>query len=159
APRAVRRVVLCCTFTKLRWNTLRVANAVLTVTPGSIFSFTAPLSMRVVCGPVGDGSHHPFFDASRNADKRGVIKRTGWQIGRDFSPDIAAVKQPMLILMGARDRFVPNASREVAKLRQLLAHQDATVRVIPDAGHVILPSAAIACVVEEIGAFLDGTVV
>jgi pimeloyl-ACP methyl ester carboxylesterase len=122
---AVRRVVLCCTFTKLRWNTLRVANAFLSVTPRSIFSATAPISMRVVCGPVGDGGHHPFFEASRNANKAGVIKRTGWQIGRDFSPDIAAVKQPMLILMGARDRFVPNASREVAKLRQLLAHQDA----------------------------------
>lgn len=150
----VRRVVLCCTFTRLRWTTMRVSNTLLAITPRSLFAATAPTMMKLVCGPVGDGANHPFFEASRRADKHGVLKRTAWQIGRDFSPDIAAVQLPLLVLMGARDRFVPDIDREIDTLRSLLAGRNASVRTVADAGHVLLPSSAIAFAAETISEFL-----
>jgi pimeloyl-ACP methyl ester carboxylesterase len=151
----VRRVVLCCTFTKLRWTTMKISNAMLSITPNAIFSATSPTLMKLVCGPVGDGKNHPFFEASRRAEKAGVIKRTAWQIGRDFAPDIAAVRSPMLVLMGAKDRFVPDIDRELSTLREILAERDASVHTVPEAGHVLLPSQAVAFAAEKIDEFLN----
>jgi pimeloyl-ACP methyl ester carboxylesterase len=152
---AVRRVVLTCTFTRLNWIKLRLSNFLLRLTPNWLYRLTSPLIMKIVCGPVGDGKHHPFFAASRRSDKKAVIKRTAWQIERDFSADLLKIQSPLLILMGEKDRFVPNASREIEKLRRLFAGRPAQVVSIPNAGHVLLPSAAIAFAVSQIEAFLN----
>lgn len=150
----VRRVALCCTFTRLRWNALRASNAMLGVTPRPLFRLISPLAMRVVCGPVGDGARHPFFAASRDADPRGVRKRTAWQIGRDFASDLARIRRPLLVLMGDHDRFVPDAPGEIARLGRLFAgHDDARVEVLRGAGHVILPSSAVADAATRLEAF------
>lgn len=149
-----RRIVLCCTFTRLRWTALRVSNALLRLTPGPVYRAIAPLSMAIVCGPVGDGADHPFFAASKAARKEGVIKRTAWEIGRDFRADLARVRSSLLVLMGEKDRFVPNVADEVERLERLFGGRDARIRLIPGAGHVVLPSKAIQFVIREIETFL-----
>ena len=150
----VRKVVLTCTFTRLGWNTLRLGNLMMGITPNWLYRLTSSLLMKAICGPVGDGKKHPFFIASRNSDKRAVIKRTAWEINRDFSTDLIKIQSPLLILMGEKDRFVPNVEREIAKLRHIFARHPAKVISIPNAGHVLLPSAAIAFAVDKIEGFL-----
>jgi pimeloyl-ACP methyl ester carboxylesterase len=85
----VRRVVLVSTFTALRWRALAAGNAVLRWTPGWLYARTAAPLMALVCGPVGDGHDHPFFDAVRVSDPGDARKRTGWEIGRDFAVELS----------------------------------------------------------------------
>ena len=142
---SVRKVILSCTFTKLRWRVLRLSNVFLRVTPGWIYRMTTRPTMTLVCGPVGDGTNHPFFEASKNSDKAGVIKRTSWQINRDFGDDLVKIDSPCLILMGAKDRFVPNAEKEVEKLQKLFMGSPIRIVPIPEAGHVRLRGAGREC--------------
>lgn len=139
----INRVALMCTFTKLRWRTLRVSTFMMGITPDWLYRITTIPIMAAVCGPVGDGWDHPFFAASRAAEKQRVRKRTAWQIDRNFSPILEGIQAPLMVLMGENDRFVPDAGEEIAKLRRLLSGDDAEVRTIPEAGHVFLPSDAI----------------
>ena len=151
----VRKVVLTCTFTNCRSNLLRMVVALSTLTPTWLYRLTSWLSIALSCGPVGDGGHHPAFAAARGADQKSIAKRTAWQIDRDFAHDLVRIQTPLLILMGARDRFVPDAQKEIAKLRAMFAPQPtAKVDVIPNAGHIFLPSAAIALAVAKIEEFL-----
>ena len=111
--------------------------------------------MIVLCGPLGDGRDNPAFAAARKADQAGVARRTGWEIDRDFALDLAKIRLPLLVLMGEQDRFVPNAKREVEKLRALFADRPAQVETIPKAGHIFLPTAAVTLAIEKISAFLE----
>lgn len=152
----VRRVVLMATFTKLSWTRLRISTFMMRLTPRWLYRMTTRPLMAMVCGPVGDGRDHPFFAASRASDPKGVLKRTRWQIGRDFSADLRQLEGlPTRILMGMKDRFVPDAQKEVGKLQQLFASHPETVIPIAGAGHVFLPSTAIASAVEHLEEFLS----
>ena len=151
----VRRVVLIGTFTRLRWKMLRLSNLVTRITPRPLYRLTAGPLMALVCGPVGDGRDHPFFAAAKLSDPAGVVRRTAWEIGRDFSSDLSRLKQPALVLMGARDRFVPHINGEIIKLRTLFSGRKVKVVAIPHAGHVLLPSAAIVAAVAQIEGFLS----
>jgi len=151
----VRRVALTCTFTILRWTALKWVATLSRLTPGPLYRLTSPLTIALSCGPVGDGWNHPAFAASRNGDKNIIAARTMWQVNRDFGPDLTRIQQPLLILMGEQDRFVPNAGREIKKLRQMFANHWARIDTIPDAGHILLPSAAIASAIAKIEAFLQ----
>jgi pimeloyl-ACP methyl ester carboxylesterase len=150
----VRSVVLIGTFTRLRWRVLGLSRLSATLLPRWFYQLTSAPVMAFVCGPVGDGWRHPFFAAVRASNPAGIAKRIGWEIGRDFSVDLLRVRQPTLVLMGDRDRFVPNIGEELAKLRRLFADRPATVITIPGAGHVLLPSASITTAVAEIERFL-----
>ena len=151
----VRKVALTCTFTVLRWNLLRVVVALSNVTPRWLYRWTSPLTIAVSCGPVGDGRQHPCFAGTQQADPKVIARRTAWQIGRDFALDLARLQGPLLILMGDSDRFVPNAAREIAKLRQLFVNQPtARVESVPGAGHIFLPSMAIKYAAGKIEEFL-----
>ncbi len=151
----VRKVVLTCTFTVCRGQLLRLVVLLSKITPAWLYRATAPLTIAVSCGPVGDGRQHPAFEAARRADQTAAARRTAWQIDRDFAVDLARIQSPLLILMGDHDRFVPNAPREIAKLRQLFAPQPtAHIEVVPDAGHIFLPSAAIRLASTRIDEFL-----
>lgn len=151
----VRCVALMSTFTELNATQLRLATVVMRLTPDWLYRLTAPLAMAYVCGPVGDGGEHPFLAASRSSNKAMVIKRTRWEIGRDFSPDLARITQPTLVLMGKRDRFVPDAGDAFRTLQQLFARPDARVVQVPGGGHVFLPTPAIAYAIRKIHTFLD----
>jgi pimeloyl-ACP methyl ester carboxylesterase len=151
----VRKVVLTCTFTILHWRLLRLVVALSKFAPAWLYRLTAPLTIALSCGPVGDGGQHPAFAAARKADKDVVARRTAWQIDRDFAIDLARIQTPLLILMGDSDRFVPDAQREIAKLRHLFAKQPAArVDAIPGAGHIFLPSIPIQLAVAKIEEFL-----
>ena len=149
----VRRVALIATFTKLRWNVLRVSNFFARLTPRPLFRLTVGPLMAFVCGPVGDGRRHPFLPAVRRSHPGDAARRTAWQIGRDFAVELRKVRQPTLVLMGADDRFVPDAAREIRKLRGIFG--DDAVVPIAGAGHVLLPTPAIERAVKEIEAFLE----
>ena len=153
----VRKVALTCTFTRLGWTVLRLGKFLMQLAPAWLFRITLPRLMKYACGPVGDGNQHPFFNAARHSDKTAMIKRTKWEINRDFSADLGKIQVPSLILMGEKDRSVPNAAREIEKLRRLFADRPAQVISIPNAGHVLLPSAAIAFAADKIEEFLQRT--
>ncbi len=148
----IRKVVLIGTFTRLRWRTLLLSNLITSIMPRWLYRLTAAPLMAMICGPVGDGRRHPFFAAARLSDPAGTMKRTTWEIERDFSGDLLQIHIPTLILMGEEDRFVPDIRREVSTLHSLFADRSAKIVTIPHAGHVFLPAAAIksaACTIEE----------
>lgn len=152
---AARRVVLVGTFTRVADTRLRVNNLLVAVSPRRVYQALAPLLMGWVCGPVGDGRHHAFFRHVRRSDPSQVVKRTRWEIGRDFAPELAKITAPTLVLMGARDRFVPDIDEQLDVLRGLVARPGSEVRSIADAGHVLLPRAAVDAAVAAAEAFLD----
>lgn len=147
----VRRIVLIGTFTRVRDATLRVANALSAISPYCLQRTTAPALLAVTCGPVGDGRRHGFFAASRKSNFSRTRRRTGWQVARDFSSLLRRLDRPLLVLLGARDRFPPRSDAE--RVRATVEPRGRVVS-IPDAGHVLLPSPAIERAVAEIGAFL-----
>ena len=151
----VRKVALCCTFTHPRWTMLRLTVLVLRLAPRWLYRLTSDPAMILICGPVGDGREHPAFAAARDGSQAGAARRTDWEINRDFSADLVQIQQPLLILMGEQDRFVPNAQQEVEKLRALFSNRDAQVDTIPNAGHIFLPSDAIALASDKIVHFLE----
>lgn len=148
----VRNVVLIATFTRARSTALRVSNLAARLSPRPVYRLMVVSLMSWVCGPVGDGRHHPFLAAVRRSNPRESGRRTAWQIGRDFTSDLRALRQPTLVLMGDQDRFVPDIQSELRALRSIFGPQ--RVVAIPDAGHVVMPSAAIDRAVAEIEAFL-----
>jgi pimeloyl-ACP methyl ester carboxylesterase len=150
----IRRVVLISTFLRLNDFKLRLSNMLTSSGPRWLYRLLSRPILEWSCGPVGDGHDHPFFAWSADSDPERIVKRTGWEIGRDFRTDIAHVPQPMLVLMGEKDRFVPNASGEIEALKKLLAGRDADVIAVPGAGHVLLPTPAIDFAVSRIAEFL-----
>lgn len=150
----VGKVVFACTFTKLNWNKLKLSNFILRLTPDRLYKLSSPSIMAMVCGPVGDGKKHPFFEASKNSNKAGVIKRTRWEINKDFAEDLVKVDTPSLFLMGEKDRFVTSAKDEIDRLKRLFTDHPAKIVSIANAGHVLLPSAAISTAVTQIEKFL-----
>jgi pimeloyl-ACP methyl ester carboxylesterase len=151
----VRRVALMSTFTRTRTVSLWLSALITRLSPRKIYCATTPRLMAVACGPVGDGGKHPFLTGVANSDQEGVARRTKWQIGRDFAPRLGGIPQPTLVLLGAADRFVPRRKREFGRIRSQFTGFDDRVVVIPDAGHVFLPSAAIDRAVTEIENFLS----
>jgi pimeloyl-ACP methyl ester carboxylesterase len=147
----VRRTVLIGTFTRVRDRAVRVATTASTFTPRALQELTTPPLMALVCGPVGDGRRHPFFAAVRASDPASGRKRTRWQAGRDFAPLLERVDGPLLVLLGERDRFPPRGDQD--RVRAAVAGRGRVVG-IPGAGHVLLPSAAIARAADEIEGFL-----
>jgi pimeloyl-ACP methyl ester carboxylesterase len=150
----VRRVVLISTFLELNDFKLRLNNLLASLSPRWLYRLLTRPALAWQCGPVGDGHDHPFFARSADSDPALIVKRTRWEIGRDFHNDIAAIAQPLLVLMGEQDRFVQNAKREIDELTRLLAHRQAQVVAVPKAGHVFLPTPAIEFAVSWITEFL-----
>jgi pimeloyl-ACP methyl ester carboxylesterase len=147
----VRRIVLIGTFTRVRDATLRVANGLSMISPYALQRSTAPGLMALACGPVRDGRGHPFFCAARRSVFSRTRRRTGWQVGRDFSSLLRRVDRPLLVLLGDRDRFPPPGD---AQRVRAVVEPRGRVAFIPGAGHVLLPSAAIARAAREIEEFL-----
>lgn len=148
------RIALVGPFTVLDSRRLRGVKRLTELMPRRLYQATAPLLMGWVCGPVGDGRRHPFFGWIRRSDAHQVAKRTGWEIDRDFTPEIKKLTQPVLVILGTDDRFVVSVGQEVAALSAALQNPDAEVRLIPGAGHVLLPSRAVSEAVRLIEHYL-----
>ena len=153
-PEAVRRVVLIATFTRTRAIAVRLSAAFTRITPRPVYRRTTPALMRLTCGPVGDGGDHPFLDGVANSEQEGVARRTRWQVGRDASALLRAITQPVAVFLGGSDRFVPNRRREFARIASIFSRPGDRVTVIAGAGHVLLPSAAVAEAIAGIEDFL-----
>jgi pimeloyl-ACP methyl ester carboxylesterase len=151
----VRRVALMSTFTRTRTVSLWLSALTTRWSPRKIYRAATPRLMTLACGPVGDGASHPFLAGVANSDQEGVARRTKWQIGRDFSDRLGGIPQPALVLLGDADRFVPRRRREFARIRAQFTGAGDRVVLIPDAGHVFLPSPAIDRAVAEIERFLS----
>lgn len=147
----VRRVALIGTFTRVRDLAVRLGVRLSALAPRALQDLTTAPLMAVICGPVRDGRHHPFFAAVRASEPSSGRKRTLWQAGRDFAPLLGSIDRPLLVLLGERDRFPPRGDQ--ARVRSALG-KGARVVNIPSAGHVLLPSAAVAQAVGEIERFL-----
>jgi pimeloyl-ACP methyl ester carboxylesterase len=150
----VGRVVLMSTFTRTRTVSLWLSALITRLSPRKIYRATTPRLMALACGPVGDGGNHPFLAGVASSDQKGVARRTKWQIRRDFSSRLGSIPQPTLVLLGGDDRFVPRRRREFGRIRGQFTGGGDRVVVIPDAGHVFLPSAAIDRAADEIERFL-----
>jgi pimeloyl-ACP methyl ester carboxylesterase len=150
---ACDRLALVGPFTVLDSRRLRGARWVTALLPRRLYELAAPLLMGWICGPIGDGWRHPFFRWIRSSDPRQVVKRTGWEIDRDFSLDLKKLTQPTLVLLGAKDRFVPDVDDEAAALITALSNSESEVRLIPEAGHVLLTSGAVREAVQLIETF------
>ena len=146
----VRRVALIATFTRVRGVALRLSALVTRYTPRPLYRLTTPSLMRLACGPVGDGGHHPFLAGVAASDQEGVARRTRWQVGRDATPMLAGISQPVAVFLGDRDRFVPRREREVARIRAIFDRDGSHVVGVAGAGHVMLPSSAVAAVADGI---------
>jgi len=147
----VRRIVLIGTFTRVRDAVLRATNGLSALSPYALQRTSAPGLMAVACGPVGDGRRHPFFAASRRSVFSRTRRRTGWQVGRDFSSLLGRLDRPLLVLLGGSDRF---PARGDAKRVRAAVAPGGRIVTIPEAGHVLLPSAAVERAAAEIDAFL-----
>ena len=151
----VAKVALMCTFTKLNWNKLRLSNFFMAAMPDFLYKASSGPTMAYVCGPVGDGKNHPFFESSKAAPKKNIVKRTAWQIGRDFAKDLEKAEKPVLIIMGEKDRFVRNPGKEIDRLREIFRGKDAIIKTTPKGGHVFLNSSSIKFAVSELNKFYD----
>lgn len=148
----VRRVALIGTFTRVRDLPVRLGVRLSALAPRAFQELTTPPLMALICGPVRDGRHHPFFAAVRASEPASGRKRTLWQAGRDFAPLLSGIDRPLLVLLGNRDRFPPRGDQERVRAA---VRQGARVVGIPDAGHVLLPSAAVVQAADEIERFLE----
>ncbi len=153
-PSSVRRVVLVAPFSRVRNNALRVSALATRLTPRWMYRRTTPTLMAVACGPVGDGKRHPFLSGVAESDQSGVARRTRWQIGRDVTDLLRSIEQPVAMVLGGSDRFVPRRKREFEHLAEIFSRPDDRVSVIDDAGHVLLPSAAVDKAARLIDEFL-----
>lgn len=151
----VNKVALMCTFTKLNWSKLRLSNFFMATMPDFLYKASSGPTMAYVCGPVGDGKDHPFFESSKIAPKKNIVKRTAWQIGRDFAEDLKRVEKPLLIIMGEKDRFVRNSQKEIERLREIFQGRDAVIKTTSKGGHVFLNSPSIKFAVSELTEFYD----
>jgi pimeloyl-ACP methyl ester carboxylesterase len=149
------RAVLIGAFTVLDSRRLRLTNRIVSLLPRRLYQLGAPLLMAWVCGPVGNGRRHPFFGWIRRSDPTQVVKRTRWEIDRDFALELKKLTRPTLVLMGSEDRFVRDVDTEVAAITRALSHPESEVRMVPDAGHVFLPSGAAQTAVRAIRMFLN----
>ena len=151
----VQKVILTGTFTKLSPFPLRLSVISMKLSPDWLYRLTTRPVLSYVCGPVRDGADHPFFETSKKSDKSDISRRTEWLIGPDFSSDLEKITSPLLILMGEKDRYVPDAAEEIKKLRTLFRDKEnCRIEVIRDAGHVFLPSEAIETAIQNINRFL-----
>ena len=149
---SVRRVVLISTFSRVRDLSLGASARMTRMTPAWLYRMTTPKLMALACGPVGDGTGHPFFDGVADSDQDGVARRTRWQIGRDVTDLLRSINQPVAVVLGGSDRFVARRRREFAHLAGIFSRPDDRFEIVDDAGHVLLPTAAVdraAAVVEE----------
>lgn len=151
---SVRRVVLISTFSRVRDLTLRLSALLTRRTPRWLYRRTTPPLMAAVCGPVGDGKDHPFLGGVAESDQDGVARRTRWQVGRDATDLLRSISQPVAVVLGASDRFVPRRRREYAHLAAIFSRPGDRVEIIDGAGHVLLPSGAVDRAAEVVAEFL-----
>lgn len=143
-PKNTNKVILTCTFTRVKNRSLIIGNVILKYTPNFLYKILMPFFMSYYCGPIGDGKNHPFFFALKKSSKDKMVKRIRWQINRDFSADLEDITAPTLVLMGSKDRTLPNRDADIEHIKNITeSKNNGYFKLIPECGHVILPTKAI----------------
>jgi pimeloyl-ACP methyl ester carboxylesterase len=152
-PFDVGRLVLVSPFTRLAAWKVRSARVVTALTPTPLYRRAIPPLARVAFGPPGDDPDFPFFAGLARGTSTDLARRMGWLVGADFAPALTALPAvPTGVWFGARDRLI-DRHRE-RDFFGALARSSGAVSVVPDAGHVIVPTAAVDQARREIAEWL-----
>jgi hypothetical protein len=107
--------------------------------------------MRYIFGPAGDQPDHPFFAAVSNMSRASFARRTSWLAGQDFRDRFRGPIKAAKIWFGSEDHLI----RRQMEMQFFSSLEEATVRVLDGAGHVLLPTAVVAQAAMQIAAALE----
>lgn len=133
------RFLLVSAFTELPQPLARFTAAAMRVTPTFIYRMTIEPLGRLVFGPVGEESQHPFFASLKRADSPTVQRRTNWLCGHNFSRWFSDLTAPTKIWLGMDDRLVAIDKQRAFFERLAQTRDNFEFSMIPGSGHVILP--------------------
>ena len=145
-----RALALVSPFTRLPRSRTAGARA-LAITPRPLYRATTPAVSRWLFGPAGTHRAHAFFTTLAGADPHDVARRTSWLRGRDQRDRFEGQDRPTRAWFGSRDRLID--LRGQADLFDSLLGPG-QVGLVPGAGHVVLPDAAVDDLADGIAAWL-----
>ena len=146
----VEQLLLVSPFTRLPNWKVALGVTVLSLTPPPLYRATARLGGRYLFGPAGDQPDHPFFDSLRRSPPRDVARRTNWLRKRSFASVFSGLSAPTRVWLGAEDRLV-DLDAQKAYFSGLAGRRDhVELTMIPESGHVVLPSTAVASTREQL---------
>lgn len=135
-----RALVLVSPFTRLPAGRTTAARS-LAVTPRSLYAWTSPTVSRWLFGPVGTHRDHPFFATLAHAAPGDVARRTSWLRGRDLRERFEGRARPTCAWFGTQDRLI-DLPEQLDAFGTILG-PGARLGLVPGAGHVVLPDAAV----------------
>lgn len=153
----VRGTVLVSPFTGLPAGRLRVALAMLSVTPQALYTATAAAGARAVFGPAPRGTGAEFFSALARMRVADVRRRAGWLLAGDLAGLFLSLPGPLGVWFGDDDRLV-DRQRQLAFFTALTRGPAARGRVdvLHGCGHVLLPEPAVQVAAQGITDWLRG---
>ncbi len=146
------QLVLVSPFTRLPASR-DVAASLLPRIPRPLYRATAAPTGRWVFGPMSRHEGAAFLASLRDADPDDVARRAGWVRGRDLREHFAAVTGGQCaVWFGVRDRLI-DLRGQLEVFAELL-DGGRTPGLVPHAGHVVLPVAAVAFLQARLTAWL-----
>jgi pimeloyl-ACP methyl ester carboxylesterase len=158
----VTQLFLVSAFDSLPSLTISTENFAGKWTPALIYRQTIKPVGRYIFGPCGNQRDHPFFDALQRAPGMVFARRTNWLHNRSFRDEFMSISQPANIWLGAKDRLI-DLDRQCEFFGKVSQRSRYTLRMLPDCGHVVLPSDSVERLGEEAGSVMrslamEGTV-
>ncbi|GAA1666373.1 hypothetical protein GCM10009765_14830 [Fodinicola feengrottensis] len=132
------RAVLVSPFTGLPAVRVRIGHVAMALTPSSVYASTARPTGRLLFGPDPDDAGGPFFGALAAMHPLTVRRRMGWLAGQDFASAFLALRDPLGVWLGDRDRLV-DLPRQLAFFSALARRPGDRLTVVGGCGHVVLP--------------------
>ena len=137
---AVRRFVLVSGFSMLAQLKALLATLLLAVTPTWLYRLTIAPMGRWLFGPPGDQPRHPFFAALARGTSPTARRRTSWLRRRSFAAQFADTPAPTRVWLGAHDRLIRLGEERAFFAAQAGRRADYELTMMPDCGHLVLPS-------------------
>lgn len=145
------RLILVSPFTRLP-RSREVAGGLIRWTPRALYRTTSKPICRWVFGPVGTETDHPFFTSLQNADPQDVVRRAKWLERANYYERFGAVSVPSGTWFGTRDRLMD--FREQIENFSHLSTERGFPRLVPGAGHVVIPRECVDILSTGIAAWL-----
>jgi len=150
SSRSVERLLMVSPFTRLPNWKAALGVTVLSLTPEPLYRATAKLGGRYLFGPAGDQPDHSFFDSLRRTPPGDVARRTNWLRGRTFASLFSSLSAPTHVWLGAEDRLVDLEEQRAFFTDLATRKSHVGLTMIPDCGHMVLPSTAVASTQEQL---------
>jgi pimeloyl-ACP methyl ester carboxylesterase len=145
-------LIMVSPFTRLP-RSREVAAGLIRWTPRALYRATSKPICRWVFGPAGTETNHPFFTSLQNAEPQDVTRRARWLQQTNYYERFAAVSVSSGTWFGTRDRLI--SFREQLENFNHLSTERGFPRLVPDAGHVILPPGCVDVLCMELVAWLS----